>query len=138
MSPHVASLIATLLAEDDVMKSLADEQKTIRDFHELSINVPFGLTSVSDNHDPAQGIAQIYASGLGLPDRDYYLKPEPRFEEARQKYVEHVANTFRLAGMSEAAARSAAESVFAQEKSLAQASLDNVALRAPQATDHTT
>ena len=43
-------------------------------------------------------IAHVDASGLGLPDRDYYLKPEDRFVEARAKYHEHLIKMFVLAG----------------------------------------
>jgi endothelin-converting enzyme/putative endopeptidase len=71
-----------------------------------------------------------------LPDRDYYVKPDARFQEAREKYREHVAAMFKLAGAADAEAQAAADSVFAQEKALAEASLDNVALRDPKATDH--
>ncbi|HWS72622.1 MAG TPA: M13 family metallopeptidase, partial [Thermoanaerobaculia bacterium] len=65
-----------------------------------------------------------------------YLKPEPRFAEAREKYLAHVARMFELTGSSRAAAKSAAQSTFALEKRLASARLDNVALRDPAATDH--
>jgi endothelin-converting enzyme/putative endopeptidase len=130
--------IRPLLAEIDGLKDTAGVQRMIGRLHELAINVPFGVASGSDNHEPTQVIAQVYASGLGLPDRDYYVKTEPRFQEAREKYRAHVASTFKLAGASEAEARAAAETVFAMEKQLAEASLDNVALRDPQATDHKT
>jgi endothelin-converting enzyme/putative endopeptidase len=130
--------VGPLLAEIDAIADAAGLQKAITRLHDLNVNVPFGLASSPDNHEPSQVIAYVYASGLGLPDRDYYLKPEPRFEEARAKYREHVANTFKLLGLDEAAAGAAADSVFAQEKSLAEASLDNVALRDPKATDHKT
>ena len=100
--------------------------KRIGQFHEIGIAVPFGLTASSDNHDPTRVIADVYASGLGLPDRDYYLKPEPRFKEAREKYRLHVAHVFELGGASRAESRKAAEAVFALEKQLAEASLDNV------------
>ena len=83
-------------------------------------------------------IATVFASGLGLPDRDYYLKPEQRFQEAREKYLVHVAAMFKLAGYDDAKAKAAADTVFQMEKKLAEASLDNVALRDPQATDHKT
>jgi len=89
-----------------------------------------------DNHNPTQTIAAIYAAGLGLPDRDYYLKTEPRFADAREKYLVHVANMFKLAGYDDATAKAAAQTVFQMEKKLAENSLDNVALRDPQATDH--
>ncbi len=130
--------IKPLLAEIDAMKGPGDVQRMIARFHEMHIFVPFGLASNPDNHDPTRVVANLYASGLGLPDRDYYLKEDDRFKEARDKYRAHVARMFVLAGSDEARAKSASESVFGFEKKLAEASLDNVALRDPQATDHTT
>ena len=124
------------LKEIDAVKSPADLQRVIRRLQGLGISVPFGVAAVPDNHNPTQTIATVYAAGLGLPDRDYYLKTEPRFQEAREKYLVHVANMFKLAGYDAAKARSAADTVFQVEKKFAGASLDNVALRDPQATDH--
>ena len=74
-------------------------------FADLGIQVPFAVNAASDNHNPSQVIADVQAGGLGLPDRDYYLKPEERFKEARAKYLIHVANMFQLAGYSEADCR---------------------------------
>ena len=56
------------------------------------------MASQPDPHKPSWVLADIGASGLSLPDRDYYLKPEPRFKETREKYVEHVTAMFKLAG----------------------------------------
>ncbi|HEX5855193.1 MAG TPA: M13 family metallopeptidase, partial [Thermoanaerobaculia bacterium] len=128
--------LAPLLAEIDGMKNVADVRLVITHLHSISVPVPFGLFGGSDNHNPNDVIAQIVASGLGMPDRDYYVKTEPRFQEAREKYLAHVAATFRLAGESEAAAKSAADTVMRMETQLAENSLDNVALRDPKATDH--
>jgi putative endopeptidase len=125
-----------LLAQIDGIKDAAGLQRVIRNLQDLSVGVPFGLGSRPDNHDPTQTIADVYAAGLGLPDRDYYLKPEQRFEEIRQKYHDHVAKMFVLAGYAADAAKTAAETVFQLEKKLAENSLDNVALRDPAATDH--
>jgi putative endopeptidase len=75
---------------------------------------------------------------LGMPDRDYYLKPDKRFAEGREKYRAHVAKMFELAGATPAAAAKDTATVFAFEKRLAEASLDNVALRDPQQQDHKT
>ena len=130
--------VAPLLAEIDATRDVAGVQKMIGRLHDTGTGVPFALVSGSDYHEPSQVIAQLYASGLGMPDRDYYLKTEARFVEARQKYGEHVANMFKLAGARAADAQVAAQEVFDQEKALAAASLDNVALRDPQATDHRT
>lgn len=118
------------------MKGTADLRRTILQFHENGIFVPFGLVAQPDYHNPTETIALVFASGLGLPDRDYYLKPEDRFKEARAKYHEHVANMFKLAGSDEKSAKAAAETVFHIEEKLAENTLDNVALRDPANTDH--
>jgi putative endopeptidase len=125
-----------MLSDIEAMKTPADLQKMIGRFHALGIPAPFGLAPSPDNHDPTRVIADVFAAGLGLPDRDYYLKPEPRFVEAREKYRAHVKNMFALAGLEAAAAQAASDKVFAFEKTFAEASLDNVALRDPAATDH--
>jgi putative endopeptidase len=127
-----------LLKDIDGMKSAADVQRMIRRFNELGIPAPFGLSASSDNHNPSQKIADLWARGIGLPDRDYYVSPEPRFKDAREQYLVHVANTFKLAGNYPESAQAAAHTVLALETKLAEASLDNVALRDPQATDHPT
>ncbi|HEY0377289.1 MAG TPA: M13 family metallopeptidase [Pyrinomonadaceae bacterium] len=128
--------VAPLLAEIDRIGSRAGVERMIARFHSIAVPVPFALNGGSDNHNPTSVVAYVSAGGLGLPDRDYYLKPEPRFKEAREKYLEHVAKIFTLSGADAARARSAADAVFKLESQLAQASLDNVALRDPQATDH--
>ncbi len=132
------SPVLPLFKTIDAMKTPAELQRTIRSLHQEGVFVPFIVVAVPDNHNPRQTIAGVYAGGLGLPDRDYYLKPEPRFAEAREKYVAHVTNMFKLAGYDEAHAKAAAATVFQMEKNLAENSLDNVALRNPQATDHKT
>lgn len=124
------------LADIDALKSKMELLKLIERFHEEGLFVPFALTSSPDNHNPAWVIADISASGLGMPDRDYYSKPEERFKEAREKYRAHVAAMFKLAGYSDTEAKAASDTVFATETKLAEASLDKVALRDPEATDH--
>ncbi|HET7502392.1 MAG TPA: M13 family metallopeptidase [Kofleriaceae bacterium] len=128
--------IKPLLAEIDGMREPADIGRMIARLHAIAIQVPFGFGGNSDLHTPTDVVAWVFASGLGLPDRDYYVKTDPRFVEARDKYLVHVATMFKLAGRDEASARRAADTVMAVELGLAKASLDNVALRDPRATDH--
>jgi putative endopeptidase len=106
--------------------------------HNILVTDPFSLNGQQDPHKPSLVLADIGASGLGLPDRDYYIKTEDRFKEARAKYVEHIAAMFKLAGWDEKKSAAAAQTVMAMETKLAEASLDNVALRDPSATDHNT
>jgi endothelin-converting enzyme/putative endopeptidase len=120
------------------MKSSRDVPRLIARLHGIGIHVPFAFGSAQDVHDPTRVIANIAASGLGLPNRDYYLKTEPRFVEAREKYQEYLRKLFDLAAMADPPAKAAVQSVFAMEKQLAEASLDKVALREPKNLDHRT
>jgi putative endopeptidase len=128
--------IKPLLAEIEKMREPGDIGKMIARLHGIAIPVPFGTFGNSDLHTPTNVVAWVGASGLGLPDRDYYVKTEPRFVEAREKYLAHVAAMFKLAGRDAGAAAHAADTVMAVELGLAKASLDNVALRDPTALDH--
>ncbi|HEX7841749.1 MAG TPA: M13 family metallopeptidase, partial [Kofleriaceae bacterium] len=132
-----AEPIQPLLAEIDQLREPADVGRMIARLHAIGIPVPFGLFGNSDLHTPANVVAWASASGLGLPDRDYYVKTDSRFAEARDKYLAHVAAMFKLVGRDEAAARHAADTAMAIELGLARASLDKVALRDPTAIDHT-
>jgi putative endopeptidase len=125
-------------AKIDAATDMSALQSVMADMHDILVSDPFVLGSQPDSHKPTWVLADIGANGLGLPDRDYYLKPEDRFKEARTKYIEHVAAMFELAGWNQRSAAAAAETIMAMETKLAEASLDNVALRDPQATDHNT
>ena len=125
-------------ARIDAAKDITELQRVMAGMHDILVADPFAFGGQQDPHKPSWVLADIGASGLGLPDRDYYLKPEPRFKEAREKYVLHIAAMFKLAGWDEKASASAAQTIMGMETKLAEASLDNVTLRDPAATDHNT
>jgi putative endopeptidase len=81
-------------------------------------------------------IAFAFAGGLGLPDRDSYLKLDEKSKEIRVKYVAHIARTFELLGNSAADARSQADKIMALETTLAKASLSAVDKRDPYKLFH--
>jgi putative endopeptidase len=126
------------LARIDAVRDPASVQLAMVELHDIIVNAPFTFGSQQDFHKPSWVLADFGASGLGLPDRDYYLKTEPRFKEAREKYIEHVTAMFKLAGWDQKSSAAAAQTVMAMETKLAAASLDNVTLRDPTATDHNT
>ena len=130
--------VQVLLQEIDSLQTRDDVQRLIGRLHAIGVGVGFGVTADQDLHEPTQMIAHVYASGLGLPDRDYYLRSDDRFVEARAEYHRHLARMFVLAGSSVAAADASARSVFDLEKRLAEATLDNVASRDPLQQDHKT
>jgi putative endopeptidase len=123
-------------AEIDAVNDNSGLQPVIANMHDILVTVPFNLSSSTDPHRPAWVLADIGASGYALPDRDYYLKPDARFKEAREKYVEHIAKMFTLVGWDEKSATSGAQTVMAMETRFAEVSLDNVALRDPRTSDH--
>jgi putative endopeptidase len=123
-------------AEIDAVNDNSGLQPVIANMHDILVTVPFNLSSSTDPHRPTWVLADIGASGYALPDRDYYLKPDARFKEAREKYVEHIAKMFTLVGWDEKSATSGAQTVMAMETRFAEVSLDNVALRDPRTSDH--
>jgi putative endopeptidase len=123
-------------AEIDAAKDVAGVQHVLTDLHDVGISVPFVLGGQQDPHRPEHVLADVGANGFAMPDRDYYLKPDARFKEAREKYVAHVAAMLTLSGFSRKAAADGARVVLTMETRFAEAFLDNVTLRDPQATDH--
>jgi endothelin-converting enzyme/putative endopeptidase len=102
----------------------------------LGAELLFGIASEQDARDAEQVIAGLEVDGLGLPDRDYYLSDEPRMQEARAKYRDHVARLLQLVGDGAAPAKAAADRVLAFETALARATLDRVARRDPYTVYH--
>lgn len=84
----------------------------------------------ADYDQPDINIAHLSQGGLGLPDRDYYLRQGEDAEALRQAYVEHVATMLGLLGVEDAAA--AAARVIAFETLLAEASTPRDQLRDPK------
>ena len=99
-------------------------------------DVMFQFSSGQDFKDSNQVIAQVDQGGLGLPERDYYLKQDAQSAKLRGEYVEHVARMFVLAGETAAEARAGAETVMKMETALAQGSLDIVSRRDPEKVYH--
>jgi putative endopeptidase len=118
------------------MRSLADLQHVIQHLNEEAIFAPFAFGSSQDPHHPQEVIADAAAAGLGLPERDFYFKDDTKSKETRQKYLQHVSAMFMLAGSDEPTSLTFAQVVMRMETALAGASLTNVELRDPHATDH--
>jgi len=96
----------------------------------------FDFESNQDYKDSTQVIAEVDQDGLGLPDRDYYLKTDPKSVELRQAYVVHVQKIFGLLGDSSAVAATEAQAVMRIETALADGSLTQVERRDPKLLYH--
>src|SRR5947207_5486537 len=96
----------------------------------------FAFGSQQDFKDATQVIGGADQGGLGLPDRDYYLKDDARMKDLRALYQDHAAKMLLLAGAPEASARKQAKTVMTIETALAQASMDKVERRDPNKIYH--
>ncbi len=116
--------------------SKQDLPKEIVRLHREGTDVLFGFDSDADFKNASQMIAEVDQGGLGLPDRDYYFKDDPKSVELRKKYVEHVAKMFVLLGDDEPKAAAEAQVVMDIETSLAKGALDQTSRRDPQKVYH--
>jgi putative endopeptidase len=89
-----------------------------------------------DEKDSSKQIAGISQGGLSLPDRDYYIVDNKRFQAIRQQYREHLTKMFTLAGDSADEAAKEADAVMTIETALAKASTARVDLRDPAKRYH--
>ena len=99
-------------------------------------NVLFSFDSTQDYRDASQVIAEADQGGLGLPDRDYYLKEDPKSVDLRKAYVVHVQKMFELLGDKPDAAAAEAATVMRIETALAKGSMTRVERRDPKNLDH--
>ena len=133
--------IQSTLDEIAALKSVADLPALLGRHH---LRLPLGatasplfsFTSAQDFDDANKVIAFAGAGGLGLPDRDYYTKTDPKSVEAREKYLLHVQAMLELTGEPEAEAKAHALVVMSIETELARASLTNVEKRDPRKLSH--
>ncbi|MEO6993748.1 MAG: M13 family metallopeptidase, partial [Lacunisphaera sp.] len=102
----------------------------------LGATAGFYFTSEQDPKETTMMIAANGQSGLGLPDRDYYLRDDEKSKKLRDEYVAHVTHMLELAGASPPEAKTGAEAVMKLETALATGSKKNVDLRDPVANYH--
>ncbi len=118
------------------MKSRQDLIDTVAALHKNGIRTLFAFYPNPDFRDAMMMIANVDQGGLGLPDRDYYFKEDPKSVETREKYVEHVQKMFELAGDATDKAAAEAKTVMSIETGLAKPAQDRVTRRDPHNRDH--
>ncbi len=119
--------IAALRAKGDLAELAATMVNT---------GVLFNFSSDQDYKNSSEVIAEADQGGLGLPDRDYYLKEDAKSVELRKAYVDHVRKMFELLGDQPGSAQEEADAVLRIETALAKVSLTRVERRDPQKLYH--
>ena len=112
--------IAAIRTQTDLAKAFGDATKE-------GLDVPIGAGVQQDLKDNTVYAVYMGQGGLGLPDRDYYLKDDPKFAEARTKYVTYIADMMRLAGQPDP--QGSAQRIYDLEKQIAQVHWERAELR---------
>jgi putative endopeptidase len=130
----------------DALKPELDRIRNLKDKSQLAEEIAhlqragagalFDFNSGQDFKDSTKVIAQLDQGGLGLPERDYYLKDDPKSVELRKQYLVHVQRIFQLMGEKADVAKAHADTVMKIETALAKGSLDNVSRRDPEKVYH--
>jgi putative endopeptidase len=94
----------------------------------------FGMYVTTDRKQSDQTAMHLGQGGLGLPNRDYYVKDDSKSREIKEKYVTFVAHMLGFIGYEAAEAQKAAQEIMELETELAEASMDNVERRNPEKT----
>jgi len=121
--------ISSLQTKEDVMKEVAD-------LHTKGISPLFSFFSSADQKNSTMEVAYVYQGGLGMPDRDYYMKDDQRSKEIQAAYLVHLQKMFVLSGADEATAKANAEIVYGIEKRLATVSMTRLDQRDPHKIYH--
>lgn len=96
---------------------------------DIGIQPGMGFYIGADRKNSEMTITTVYQSGLGLPNRDYYLKPDQTYVDIREAYVKHIARMFELVGLE--GGEEAATKVLALETELAKISWSKLERRNP-------
>ena len=125
------------LARIDALKTQPELVAAIGSLHhDYAGSYFFDSDTDQDAIDSSLEIVAVGAGGLGLPDRDYYLKTDDKSVKLREQYAAYVQKLLTLGGESADQAKSDAEATLRIETALAKASLTRVDRRDPHKTYH--
>src|SRR6202795_2956861 len=129
--------LTPLKGQLESIEKLASKAKLAGVVAGMASNRPlFKFRSDQDYRDSTQVIAETDQGGLGMPDRDYYFKEDPKSEELRKAYVAHVQKMLELLGDKPEAAAAGAQAVMRIETELARGSMTRVERRDPKSLYH--
>ncbi len=115
------------------VNNVQDLRAALAALQQRGVRVPIPLQVQQDARQSTREMLQVQQGGLGLPDREYYLKDDPPSQRLRDQYLAHVQKMFELIGDPTATAEANAKTVMAIETRLARASQTRVERRDAEA-----
>lgn len=118
------------LANIAALKSKDEIPALIARLNRIGVNTPYGYGVRQDNKDSTKYVVNVGQAGLGMPNRDYYLKQDDKvLADTRAKYQRHIEKMLTLAGHKDAASQ--AKRIVALETKLASVQWTEVENRDP-------
>ncbi|WP_332448979.1 M13 family metallopeptidase [Methanoculleus sp.] len=126
--------LSELLSAIDAIDSRTDLAETTIVLLEEGFFPVYFYGAGANPENSTEMVPYLYQGGLGLPDRDYYLRNDTESLEIQEAYREHIARVLALGGEPDEQARAGADTVYAMEVALAAAHLSAVENRDLQKT----
>lgn len=126
--------VRPILDEITALEDLKGVEKQIARFHSEGMDMLFNFYGTTDRKNSGMVIAHLGQGGLGLSDRDYYVRDDDRSREIRKAYTAYMKKMFTLAGDDEATAEKKSAAIMALETELAKASMTRLERRDPYKT----
>jgi len=117
------------LDQVEEMQSVDDLRELAASLHPLGVRILFGMYVAPDFENSEQYLLYVLQGGLGLPERDYYLRDDDRSSELRVLYRAHIVAQMQNLGRTTADAESDADSILSFETTLAEHSYTAEQLR---------
>lgn len=125
------------LAKIDSVKDIPSLVNAFAHFEVIGVTQPIGAYVGQDEKNSEKMMMNLFQSGIGLPNRDYYFNTDEQSVKVRNDYQQnHLPTLFKLSGLDAAAATDAAKKVYALEKFLADSSRKLEDLRDPYKNYH--
>ena len=123
------SPILPYLEKVEAIENISDLQSYLIEMEPLGGGGFFGFGVGSDPKDSNRNVGYLGAGGLGLPDRDYYLKDDEDSKNKRDLYIKHITRMLQYLGDDEVSANNQAKQILAFETRLAEPKMDKVERR---------
>jgi putative endopeptidase len=130
------SSVEPLLKQIDAVTDRNEFPTLIGNLQRIGVNVFFGYGEQQDFKDASKQIAVVIQGGLGLPEKDYYLRTGAKDVTLREQYVAHIAKMLELAGSTPEQAAKDAKNILTFETELAKSSLSVTDMRQPENIYH--
>lgn len=131
-----ASPLNPLLAKIEKIRTLTDLERMLAELHRLDVGAIWGIDVDQDMKNSQAYALYLGQDGLGMPEREYYLKDDAESKRVRDAYMMHVEKLFGLLGSNAAGAKDQRDTVLRIETALAKASMKKEDMRDPEKIYH--